>query len=108
MAMNGTNMANAVVDALATAGKLAGLSTQDKDTMKADMKVTYDAVIAYIVANMEIKGVTVEDPAGTVETYVAGEGSNGGTMNGQIPIVGNVAKAVATLSQNNDGIGRVS
>ena len=109
MAMSGTDMAGAIVDALAAAGKLEGLSTAQKDALKADMSIAYNAMVTYIVANMEIKGVKISDPAATVETYAASVGNNGGNINAPpYPITGSIKKAAQTLSQNNDGKGLVA
>lgn len=70
-------------------------------------------VINHIVANMEIKGVTVALDTGprTIETYVAGAGSNGGALASVTggPVSGNVADSKADSgTQSNDGTGRVS
>jgi len=110
MAMSGSGMANAIVAALQGANKLQGLSVAQINTMKADMAIVYGAVVAYIVSNMEISGITVSDPSGTVETHLAGTGGdNGGTLNaGAYPVVGDIVKAAQTLTQNNGGTGRVS
>jgi len=109
MAMNGTDMAGAIVGALAGAGKLAGLDDTQKAALKADMAIAYTAMVDYIVANIEIKGVKVSDPAITVETYLAGVGSNTGDLNAPpYPVVGNIKKAAQTLDQIGPSTGLVS
>ena len=103
-------MRDAVFEALFQNGNgVYGAMTEGElADVKANMLLTYDAVVAYIVASMEISGIEVADPAETVETYAAGVGDNGGTLTGQIPIVGNVKQAAKTRTQSNDGTGRVS
>lgn len=106
MALNGTDMADAIVDALVSAGKLAGLDAGDITALKADMAITYNAMVTYIVANMEIKGVTVNTSAllsaPTPLVPVAGDG--GAAVS--VQMVGNADNQ--TLTQNNDGTGRVA
>ena len=55
MGMTGTGMANQVVDALVTAGKYPGLNAGDIASLKADMAVSYQAMIDYMNANAVIK-----------------------------------------------------
>ncbi len=56
---------------------------------------------------MGIKGIQVTEPEETIETYVAGVGSNGGDLSGQVPIVGSVVRSAATRNQSNDGMGLI-
>lgn len=109
MAMSGSGMAEAIATALQSAGKLQGLSPAQIVAYKNDMAIVYNAMVGYIVANMEISGIQVSDPLSTVETFIAGAGSNGGTLNAPpYPVTGSVIKPAQTLSQNNPGVGRVS
>jgi len=99
-------MANDVVDALVSAGKFPGLDAGQITDVKSDMAVSYNAMIAYIVANMEISGVTVNTSsllsAPTPLTPIPNDG--GAVVSSQM--VGNADGS--TLIQNNDGTGRVT
>lgn len=108
MAMNGTDMAGEVVDALVAAGKFAGLNPSQINQVKSDMSIAYNAMVAYIVANLEINGIQISEPSEPVETFVAGAGDNGGSLSGQIPIVGSVVQAAKTRTQSNGGTGLIS
>lgn len=108
MSLDAAQFATDMLAAYETANKLGGMDTASKATLKTDWEFQYDLLFAHIVANMAISGIQVSDPAETVETYVAGTGSNGGTLTGQIPIVGTVKQAAKTRTQSNDGTGRVS
>ena len=106
MSMNGTDMAGAIVDAFIAAGKYDGLDGPQIAAVKADMAIAYNAMVIYIVANMEIKGVTVNTSAllsaPTPLTPIPNDG--GAVVSGQM--VSNADGS--TLVQNNDGTGRVA
>lgn len=106
MAMTGSGMANKVVDDLVSAGKLDGLSASDITKLKDDMTVTYTSVVDYIIANMEISGLTIS-ATGVINTPVP-----------PIPVPTDGGAAILTtmisntatksLSQNNNGTGLIS
>ncbi len=78
----------------------------------AETKTLCQKIFQYMVNQMEIKGVTVDLDAGnrTLETFVTGVGSNGGSLNSAVPspVSGSVKDSKASTStQNNDGKGRV-
>jgi len=104
--MNGTDMADEVVDALVTAGKYNGLNASQIAALKVDMAVSYTAMLNYIIANLEINGVEIDTAAllsaPTALTPVPNDG--GAVVSAQM--VGNADGS--TLSQNNDGTGLIA
>ena len=83
MALNGQDMADAVVDALAANGKLDGLSTSDKNAIKADMGIAYAAMVTYITANAQVSTSVNTVVIGTLPSgpvAATGSGSGAGTI----------------------------
>lgn len=109
MALNATALKNAIIAQLEADPNFADDLSSLAPAQVKYIEIFCTQLFSHIIANMEIKGVTVADPVSTVETYTAGVGSNGGTLvAGANPVVGSVVKPNQTLSQNNDGTGRVA
>lgn len=89
------------------------LSTSEKNALitqtKSSMENMANSIVTHIQDEAEIKNVQISDPAGTVETYIAGAGSNGGSLiaGGTYPVVGSTNKAAQTLNQSNNGTGLI-
>ena len=103
MAMIGNDLGDAVFGVI----NQSGMNASEKAALKVELRKVYSAVVTYIVANMGVKNIEVSEPAETIETYVAGAGNNGGSLTGQIPVVGSVKRAAATRNQSNDGTGLI-
>lgn len=88
--------------------------TKDKIILQ-NKKLAYciaKGVINHIKSNMEIKGVktSLDNGIRSVETYVAGVGSNGGSLaTGTGPVAGSVKDSkLVSATQSNDGSGLVN
>jgi hypothetical protein len=90
MALNGDNLAAAVTAAI------AALSDADKGDLVKVKKAEWNAVVTYIVANLEIKGVTTVLQTGTPMTA------------GGYPVLDVVVPMSSAATQNNDGTGHVA
>lgn len=99
MAITGLGMRDAVFNALFNAGKFGSMTEGELSEVKANMLLAEKARVDYIVANMEIKGITVEVPS--LSHIIAVSGGSGS------PAVGTPNPAPETHTQNNDGTGRV-
>ena len=108
MALNATQLTSNIISALEADSNFSNDLATNAPAQIAYLNIMCTEIVNHIVNNMEINGVTVQEPAGVIETYVAGVGNNGGSLTGQIPIIGNVNKAIQTHTQNNDGTGRVA
>ena len=96
-------------------GTPASVSAENEKRLKELAFAIADGVISHIVSSMEIAGVTVGldgPPSQTVETFVAGVGTEGGALvAGAFPVVGSIRHGATTNmsgTQSNDGTGRVS
>lgn len=112
MSMDIADMVDDMVQALIDADKLEGMESAQINDLKMDMIIIEQAKWDYTKANLSIKGVQVDDPAGTVETYAGGVGSSTGNLVAAGPpgaplIAGSVKKLPQTLSQSNDGTGLI-
>jgi len=106
MAMNGTNLAGEIVDALVAAGRYPGLNATQINAIKSDNAIVYNTMVAYFIANMEISGITtsttsiLDSPTLPIPVPTDGGAAILTTM-----IANTLTKS---LSQDNDGTGRVT
>lgn len=101
MAMNG----NALGDAVFATLTMGDMSTAEKDALKPELRKTYSAVVAYLVANMGIKTINVS-ATGVINTPTppVPVPTDGGAAILTTMIANTAAKS---LSQNNAGTGHV-
>jgi hypothetical protein len=105
MAIVITDMVDAIVSALQTAGKLNGMAPANIASLKADMIIAENARWQYMKSNMEIKGVKV-DATGVISTPTTPVPvPNDGGAAILATMTANTAK---NLNQSNDGTGLIA
>lgn len=109
MPMSGDDMATAIFEALVASNAYDPITDPaDPDLAKVlvGMKAMYNAMVGYITTNMEIKGITVNTSTLlSLPTPVVPVPTDGGAAV-SVQMIGNADNQ--TISQNNDGTGRVS
>ena len=99
MAMNGDNLGLEIKAAILNLPYDPEKQNEGRGDMETLWKTIGNTIVQHVKDNMEIKGVTVQIPISTYINTVSG-GSG-------LPAVGVPNLTPDTLSQNNDGTGRV-
>lgn len=100
-----SDMVDAIVSALQTAGKLNGMTSADITNLKADMIIAENARWQYMKSNMEINGITV-DATGVISTPTTPVPvpNDGGTA----ILATMTANTAKDLNQSNNGTGLIA